>query len=178
MRKRLAVLAVLSVLVAGLAWADSTTGYWTQPTTCQGNPCVKVDYPATGAAAPNDKQPDAGVIGNNWDPDAGTNTPIKGLGPQSGLDLSGLKGFVVTVVLNGASPLDAGGTFTAGTLQAYVYTLGAQRWARAPDLDLTISAGNSAQTSYGFNVVADMGRVAFVPSSLGQPTSVHITGRR
>ena len=37
--------------------------------------------------------------------------------------------------------IDAGGTLTAGSLQAYYFSLSANRWSRAPDLDLTVAAG-------------------------------------
>jgi hypothetical protein len=176
MKKRLLqTLALASLLVAGAAVA--TTGYWTRPATCGPYPCVKSAYAGTGAA-PNNLQPDGGVISNNWDPDAGVNSKIPGLDSMSGLSLAGLKGFAVTVELNGASPLDAGGTFTATTLVAYVYSPAAARWSRAPDLDLTVAAGLTAQSFFGFTVTSDMGRVAFVPGAIGQPTNVYISGTR
>lgn len=177
-----ASLGALAVALATFpAEADNTTGYWTKPTSCTaGTRCIAASFPATGAVVPNDRQPDGGIIGAAKNADGGVLPNVTGLGPQAGLDLAGLKGFTVTVEVDVDWPsLDAGGYLTSGgALQAYIYSLAAQRWSRAPDLDLSLSTASLASVSYyGFLVTADMGRVAFVPSGLGQPTNVYLSGR-
>jgi hypothetical protein len=177
MKTRLLVLSLLSLLICGVAFG--TTGYWTKPTTCQGNRCVRADFPATGGA-PTDLQPDGGIIGQNRYADGGVLAVTADLGPQSGMRLEGLKSFTVTVEVGGApgQVLDAGGTLSATTLAAYYYSISAARWSRAPDLDLTVTAGLPAQSFIGFTVLADMGSIAYVPVATGNPVHVYLTGRK
>lgn len=150
-RTILVILAVLSL--AGAAFAGS--GYWTKiaPNT------VRSDYESGTGTAPTDTQPDGGSIVN--------------LG-QSGFPLANFKGFSVTVRVTSNNP-DAG-VMTAGYLRAYIYDIAAVKWSRAPDLDLTVAAGLTSQSFYGFTVTAGVGRIAYVPDSVTRPVSVYITG--
>lgn len=85
-----------------------------------------------------------------------------------GLSLYGLTGFSVTI--------EAAGAMTAGgVLQAYVRHPVSGVWARAPDLDLVVAALTN-QAFGGFTVVADMARIAFVPSGVGQGSTIYVSG--
>ena len=65
-------------------------------------------------------------------------------------------------------------TFTAGSLVCYLYDHVGAVWVRAPDLDLTVGAYN---TSFiGINIRSNGGRIAYVPSGLGQANVVRIFG--
>ena len=72
---------------------------------------------------------------------------------------SGTKGLVVTACA------DATRTITSGTLKAYTYDTGSALWARAPELDLTVSeAGNRCVSWSGMTVTVPKGRIAYIPS--------------
>lgn len=155
MKRRLISLAVLTFLLA-FASTALASGLWTK--VASNVFAVKAYFSSGTGTVPTDRNPDGGVI-------AGLNA--------SGLPLARQTGLSVTVeTLTGVD----GGTISAGTLQAYLYDESAGRWARAPDLDLTTTAGLSAQSFTGFRVTQQRGRIAYVPSGLGQPVNVYITG--
>jgi len=92
-----------------------------------------------------------------------------------GLELSNISGF--TVAVEATVAVDAGfETFTAGTLQAYVYNPVSGRWSRDPDLDQSVTAGISGQSYTGFQVPARSGRIAFIPNGLGVAVKITIHG--
>lgn len=62
---------------------------------------------------------------------------------------------------------DASQTITSGTLKAYLWDGVVAAWARAPELDLTVSEAGSRRYSWsGFTVVVPSGRIAWVPSTV------------
>jgi hypothetical protein len=65
-------------------------------------------------------------------------------------------------------------TFTAGSLLCYLYDPIGAVWLRAPDLDLTVGAYNTA--FIGINIKANGGRIAYIPSGLGQANVVRVFG--
>lgn len=87
-----------------------------------------------------------------------------------GLPLNGLAGF--TVHAEAAAAMTAG-----GVLQAYLWNPVTARWNRAPDLDLTVSAVQW-QSFAGFQVAAGTGRIAYVPSGIGQAVNIYVIGGR
>lgn len=111
-------------------------------------------------------------------------------GPTSasdGVSMVGQRGFSVSVHVNpgpGSGVCDAGNcqygpdaaaNMTAGgTLQAWVYNAVPGAWARDPSLDLTISPAATKMAFTGFSVPAPVGRIAYVPSGIGQPVDVYI----
>jgi hypothetical protein len=165
-----AVLFACTVALAG-------TGFWTKPAACGTDPCVKVSFGTGTGSAPVDLQPDGGVIGKNVNADGGVLASTLGLGPQAGLSLGGLAGFTVTVKMNGLG-IDAGGAFTAGTLQAWLYDPAVAAWVRSGDLDVTVEAALTGKSFPGWEVPAKFGRITFVPSGLGQPCDIYIHGQR
>jgi len=92
-----------------------------------------------------------------------------------GLSLGNLKGGFSVIVESddGTTNLTAG-----GKLLAYAYHP-LTGWVRVPDLDLTVKDATTARSWSGFQVVAPIGRIAFVPNGLGAATAVnvYITGR-
>jgi hypothetical protein len=83
-----------------------------------------------------------------------------------GLDLWALRGFTVHA--------EAAGAMTAGgKLLAYSWNPVTARWNAIPDLDLTVAAVQY-QSFAGFSVAADIGRVAYVPSGVGQAVNIYI----
>lgn len=156
----------LLLVVFTLAFASSAfaSGLWSKVS----GPfaAVKAFFSSGTGSAPTDRNPDGGVIAVG----------------QSGISLANATGLQVTVeTLNGPIPgndaglyLD-GGTLSAGALQAYLYDPSAGRWARAPDLDLTVTSGLAAQSFTGFQITQKQGRIAYVPSGLGQPVNVYLS---
>lgn len=99
---------------------------------------------------------------------ATTGTESAPAAATDGLNLYGITGFSVTI--------EAAGAMTAGgLLLAYVRHPVSGVWARAPDLDLVVSALTN-QAFPGFVVTSDMGRVAFVPSGVGQGATIYVAG--
>lgn len=156
----------LFLVVFTLAFASSAfaSGLWSKVVGPYA--AVKAYFSSGTGSAPTDRNPDGGVIAVG----------------QSGISLANAQGLQVTVeTLNGPIPgndaglyLD-GGTLSAGTLQAYLYDPSAGRWARAPDLDLTVTSGLAAQSFTGFQITQKQGRIAYVPSGLGQPVNVYLS---
>jgi hypothetical protein len=89
------------------------------------------------------------------------------LGTQ-GLDLWNLTGFAVHA--EAAAAMTAG-----GKLLAYTWNPVTSRWNPAPDLDLVVSA-LQYQSFAGFQITAGIGRVAFVPSGVGQAVTIYVVG--
>lgn len=88
-----------------------------------------------------------------------------------GLNLVGLKGYVVQIEASG-------GNMTAGgKLLAYVLNPVTMKWARAPGLDETVSA-LAAEVYRGWTVVADWSHVAYVPSGIGRSSTTYLVGRK
>jgi len=100
----------------------------------------------------------------------GTESAPSGLGLPTapvGLELTGLEGFNVYV--------EAGGTMSTGTFQAYLLNPATGNWLRAPALDLTAQA-LTAQAFSGFSVFGGTGRIAYVPNGIGQAVTIYIVG--
>lgn len=95
-------------------------------------------------------------------------TELAPSGATAGFDLQLATGFAVFVE-------SAATAFTAGKLLAYLYNPISGAWSAAPDLDLTVAAVVSQGFS-GFRVPCNSGRIAFVPSGLGQACTVYING--
>ncbi len=156
----------LLLVVFTLAFASSAfaSGLWSKVVGPYA--AVKAFFSSGTGSAPTDRNPDGGVIAVG----------------QSGISLANATGLQVTVeTLNGPIPgndaglyLD-GGTLSAGALQAYLYDPSAGRWARAPDLDLTVTSGLAAQSFTGFQITQKQGRIAYIPSGLGQPVNVYLS---
>jgi hypothetical protein len=85
-----------------------------------------------------------------------------------GLDLWSLTGFVVHA--EAAAAMTAG-----GLLKAYVWNPVTARWNPVPDLDLTVAA-LQYQAFAGFAVSSGIGRIAYVPSGVGQAVTLYIVG--
>lgn len=81
---------------------------------------------------------------------------------SEGSQLSGVKGFVVTV------HADSGQTLTGvGTLKCYLYNPFIQLWAPCPDLDLSVtSSAVRSQAFVGNQVVVGKGRIAYICSGV------------
>lgn len=97
---------------------------------------------------------------------------------SQGLKLDGLKGFTVFVE---STSLQGGGDggpfgFTAGSLRCYLWNPVSAAWARAPEMDLTVTAGLTSQSFPGFTVTAPRGRIAYIPDGLVTPVSIYING--
>lgn len=88
----------------------------------------------------------------------------------SGLELRGLSSGGVGVHVE--STPDA--AFTAGTLDVYLYNPATGNWNLAPDLQITVPAGSHRFAAAGLPVSAGVGRIAVVPTGLGQPCEVHV----
>jgi hypothetical protein len=171
--KRAAVLGVLTALalVGILAWsgANATTA-WTLPANARE---VSIATTTTGTEA-------ASVITRAFTDspvpacDAGQTCTRRDAGsysPWPGLNLASVRGFNLCV----ETVTDAG-PFLAGTLQAYVLNPVSGNWARNPSLDVTLTAGLYRQCFAGWQVPSPIGRIAFLPSGTGQPSSIYLIG--
>lgn len=100
---------------------------------------------------------------------ATTDTPAAPTTDAHGLDLAGLHGF--TVHVEAASTMTAG-----GTLDAYSFNVETATWARAPELDIVVTAKQDENYA-AFEVLGGIGRIAFVPNGTGGATlDVYIIG--
>lgn len=101
--------------------------------------------------------------------DSGTETMPAAASPETkGLSLLGLQGF--SIHAEAAAAMTAG-----GKLLAYVYNPVTGRWNPAPEMDLVV-ANLQYQFFTGWSVAADVGRIAYVPSGVGQAVTVYIVG--
>ena len=66
------------------------------------------------------------------------------------------------------------GNFTGGTYDGYVWNILTDKWNLNPDLTMTVTAGVPRQAK-SFTVSSSVGRVAFVPTGVGQASKVWIT---
>lgn len=87
----------------------------------------------------------------------------------SGLNLTGVEGFVVHMQTSGAA-MTAG-----GKAKAYLYNPHLARYAPAPSLDLTVAA--EVYQSFTGPAVAPHGWIAYVPVGTGQPGDLFIDGK-
>lgn len=85
---------------------------------------------------------------------------------SQGIDLLGLAGCAVHA--EAAAAMTGG-----GKLLAYVWEPVVGRWNAAPDLDLVVSA-IQYQAFAGITVPADVGRLAYVPSGVGQAVDIYL----
>lgn len=103
----------------------------------------------------------------------GTETGNLPTASTAGLSLSEVRGF--TVHVEAAAAMTAG-----GTLLAYMWNPVTERWNRVADgsLDLVVSAVQY-QTFSGFEVTGNSPqRIAYVPSGIGQASTIWIFGSR
>lgn len=97
-----------------------------------------------------------------------------------------LKGFSVTVEVPIAVDAGVGNLIPAGQyMRAWVFNPEGKApdggvggwWSRAPDLDLGPTIGGKLSESWaGFRVTAPIGRIAYLPNSLGGPGVVYMNG--
>jgi hypothetical protein len=85
-----------------------------------------------------------------------------------GLDLWSLTGFAVHAEAAAAMTVD-------GLLKAYAWNPVSARWNPVPDLDLTVAA-LQYQAFPGFEVTSGIGRIAYVPSGVGQAVTLYLVG--
>lgn len=110
-----------------------------------------------------------------------TGTETSHTATAAGLDLAGLKGFVVMAktcsAFTGSTCSAVGGNMTAGgKLQAWIRNPVTSSWARAPDLDITVTA--VAEEAYpGYTVSMPFGTIAFDPNGVGTGVELYIVGR-
>jgi hypothetical protein len=93
-------------------------------------------------------------------------SPVTG---EVGLELGGIRSFGVTVTATTS-------TFSAGTLQAWLYEPFLGVWTRIPDLDLNVTAGLAVQSFPGCTVTVPRGMAVYLPSGLGVACTVQLTG--
>lgn len=161
-RPVLAVLAGFTLTCAGIAAA---TTVWDNPKSLSSNYRAAHSGSDGGTeAAPSDPLfPDGG-----FHLDAGDTTTVAIV--QPGIETAGLSSLTVTLYATTAA------NFTAGTLQCWVRNPLTGLWYHAKDSDLEVAAG---ETKYAWLISAaklPVGRIAFVPSGVGQPTSIYIIG--
>ncbi len=65
------------------------------------------------------------------------------------------------------------GNFTGGTYDGYVWNVLTLKWNLNPDLVITVTAGVPRQAK-SYTVTGPVGRVAFVPTGVGQASKVWI----
>jgi hypothetical protein len=90
------------------------------------------------------------------------------LGPNDGLDLTAMKEINVTV--RAESLMSSG-----GVLQAYLQD-SSGTWKRVADGSLDLAVARCTTVAFVGVPVPDRGRIAYLPSGLGQPVTIELVG--